>query len=130
MGIPLPFANVRNRRSLIFLENLLDAIVTCIHHPKAARKTYLLSDGLDTSTPELIQKTASALGRPVRLFPFSLNLLRLLAKVTGRSETLDRLLNSFAVDSSRISTELDWIPRFTMTEGLAETAKWYLQSVR
>lgn len=130
MGIPLPFANVRNRRSLIFLENLLDAIVTCIHHPKAARKTYLLSDGLDTSTPELIQKTASALGRPVRLFPFSLNLLRLLAKVTGRSETVDRLLNSFAVDSSRISTELDWIPRFTLTEGLAETAKWYLQSVR
>lgn len=130
MGIPLPFANVRNRRSLIFLENLLDAIVTCIHHPKAARKTYLLSDGLDTSTPELIQKTASVLGRPVRLFPFSLNLLRLLAKVTGRSETVDRLLNSFAVDSSRISTELDWIPRFTMTEGLAETAKWYLQSVR
>jgi UDP-glucose 4-epimerase len=90
----------------------------------------LLSDGPYISTPELIQKTASALGRPVRLFPFSLNLLRLLAKVTGRSEALDRLLNSFSVDSSRISTELDWIPRFTMTEGLAETAKWYLQSVR
>ena len=130
MGIPLPFANVRNQRSLIFLENLLDAIITCIHHPKAARKTYLLSDGLDTSTPELIKKTASTLGRPVRLFPFSLNLLRLLAKITGWSEAVDRLLNSFTVDSSRISTELDWIPPFTMTEGLTETAKWYLQSVR
>jgi nucleoside-diphosphate-sugar epimerase len=130
MGIPLPFANVRNRRSLIFLENLLDAIVTCIHHPKAARKTYLLSDGIDTSTPELIRKTASALGRPVRLVPFSLNLLRLLAKIFGRSEAVGRLLNSFAVDSSRICTELDWIPRYTMAEGLAETAEWYLQSVR
>ena len=130
MGIPLPFANVRNQRSLIFLENLLDAIITCIHHPKAARKTYLLSDGIDTSTPELIQKTASALGRPVRLFPFSLNLLRLLAKITGRSEAVSRLLNSLAIDSSRISTELDWTPRFTMAEGLAETAAWYLKAVR
>ena len=130
MGIPLPFANVRNQRSLIFLENLLDAIVTCIHHPKAARKTYLLSDGIDTSTPELIQKTASALGRPVRLFPFSLNLLRLLAKISGRSEAVNRLLNSLAIDSSRISTELDWTPRFTMAEGLAETAAWYLKAVR
>ncbi len=130
MGIPLPFANVRNQRSLIFLENLLDAIITCIHHPKAARKTYLLSDGIDTSTPELIQKTASALGRPVRLFPFSLNLLRLLAKISGRSEAVNRLLNSLAIDSSRISTELDWTPRFTMAEGLAETAAWYLKAVR
>jgi nucleoside-diphosphate-sugar epimerase len=130
MGIPLPFATVRNQRSLIFLENLLDAIVACIHHPKAARKTYLLSDGTDTSTPELIRKTASALGRPIRLFSFSPNLLRLSAKIIGKSEALDGLLNSFSVDSSRISTELDWTPRFTMTEGLAETATWYLQSVQ
>jgi nucleoside-diphosphate-sugar epimerase len=130
MGIPLPLASVRNQRSLIFLGNLLDAIVTCIHHPKAARKTYLLSDGIDTSTPELIQKAASALGRPVRLFPFSLNLLRLLAKITGRSASVNRLLNSLVLDNSRISTELDWTPRFSMAEGLAKTAKWYLQSVR
>jgi nucleoside-diphosphate-sugar epimerase len=115
---------------MIFLGNLIDAIVLCIDHPKAARKTYLLSDGIDTSTPELIRKTASALGRPVRLVPFSLNLLRLLAKIFGRSEAVGRLLNSFAVDSSRICTELDWIPRYTMAEGLAETAEWYLQSVR
>jgi len=130
MGIPLPFANVRNQRSFIFLENLLDAIITSIHHPKAAGKTYLLSDGIDTSTPELIQKMALALGRPVRIFPFSLNLLRLLAKISGRSETANKLLNSLALDSSRIRTELDWTPRFTMGEGLAETAVWYLQSVR
>ena len=57
MGIPLPFANARNQRSLIFLENLLDAIITCIHHPKAARKTYLLSDGRDTSTPKTFLPT-------------------------------------------------------------------------
>jgi nucleoside-diphosphate-sugar epimerase len=130
MGIPLPFANVRNQRSLIFLGNLIDAIVLCIDHPKAAGKTYLLSDGVDTSTPELIKKVASMLGKPPRLFPFSLTLLRQLAKVAGMSEAVSRLLDSLSVDCSKICTELDWIPRFTMTEGLAETAKWYLQSVR
>jgi len=129
-GIPLPFANVRNQRSLIFLENLLDAIITCIHHPKAAGKTYLVGDGVNTSTPELIQKMASALGRPVRLFPFSVNLLRLLAKISGRSDAANKLLSSLAVDSSRIRAELGWTPRFTMAEGLAETAAWYLKAVR
>ena len=83
MGLPLPFANVKNQRSLIFLGNLIDAIVLCINHPKAAGKTYLLSDGVNTSTPELIQKIAAVLGKPPRLFPFSLTLLRLLAKVVG-----------------------------------------------
>jgi nucleoside-diphosphate-sugar epimerase len=130
MGIPLPFANVKNQRSLIFLGNLIDAIALCIDHPKAAGKTYLLSDGVDTSTPELIQKVASMLGKSPRLFPFSLTLLRQLAKVAGKSEAVSRLLDSLSVDCSLICTELDWIPRFTMTEGLAETAKWYLQSVR
>ena len=58
MGLPLPFANVKNQRSLIYLENLIDAIVLCIDHPKAAGKTFLLSDGVDTSTPQLIEKVA------------------------------------------------------------------------
>ena len=126
MGIPLPFANVKNRRSLIFLGNLIDAIVLCISHPNAAGKTFLLSDGMDTSTPELIQKVAAILGNPPRLFPFSLSLLRLLAKVVGQAETVNRLLDSLSVDSSKIRTELNWTPHFTMEEGLSETAKWYL----
>jgi nucleoside-diphosphate-sugar epimerase len=130
MGIPLPLANVRNQRSMIFLGNLIDAIILCIDHPKAAGKTYLLSDGEDTSTPELIQKVASMLGKPPRLFPFSLTLLRQLAKVAGKSEAVSRLLDSLSVDGSKICTELGWTPRVTMTEGLAQTAKWYLQSIR
>lgn len=126
MGIPLPFANVKNQRSLIFLGNLIDAIVLCIDHPKAAGKTYLLSDGVDMSTPELIQKVASMLGKPPRLFPFSLTFLRQLAKVVGKGEAVSRLLDSLSVDCSKICTELEWEPPFTMEEGLGETAKWYL----
>jgi UDP-glucose 4-epimerase len=68
-GIPLPLASIDNRRSLIYLGNLVDAIITCINHPKAARQTYLVSDGEDVSTPELIRRVADALGRPAKLFP-------------------------------------------------------------
>ena len=109
-GIPLPFSNVKNQRSMIFLGNLIDAIILCIDHPKAAGQTYLLSDGVDISTPELIQKIASVLGKPPRLFPFSHTLLRQLAKVAGKSEALSRLLDSLAVDSSKICIDLDWDP--------------------
>lgn len=70
LGIPLPFANVNNRRSLIYLENLVDAVATCISSPKAAGQTYLVSDGEDVSTPELIRRVGSALERPARMFPF------------------------------------------------------------
>ena len=126
MGIPLPFANVKNQRSLIFIGNLIDAIILCINHPKAAGKTYLLSDGVDTSTPELVHKIGSMLGKPPRLFPFSLTLLRLLAKVVRQTEALGRLLDSFAVDITKIRRELNWTPPFTLEEGMAQTAKWYL----
>ena len=129
MGLPLPFANVKNQRSMIFLGNLIDAIVLCIDHPQAAGKTFLLGDGVDISTPQLIQKVAAALGKPLRLFPFSLPLLRLLAKIFGKAATVDRLLGSLSVDSSKIRTELNWTPHFTMEEGIRQTAKWYLKEL-
>jgi nucleoside-diphosphate-sugar epimerase len=127
-GIPLPLARIKNQRSIIFLGNLVDAVLLCINHPRAAGKTFLLSDGKNVSIAELIQKISSALGKPSRLFPFPLDLLRFLAKVTGRSNSVSRLLDSLIVDNSRICTELDWIPPFSMQEGLGETAKWYLKA--
>ena len=126
LDLPLPFANVKNQRSLIFIWNLIDAIILCINHPKAAGKTYLLSDGVDTSTPELIQIIAAVLGKPPRLFPFSLTLLRLSAKFFGKTGAFSRLLDSLTVDSTKIRTELNWTPHFTLEEGMAQTAKWYL----
>jgi nucleoside-diphosphate-sugar epimerase len=127
-GIPLPLARVTNRRSLIFLENLIDALLHCIVHPKAAGKTFLLSDGEDLSTPELIQKISSALGRPGRLFPLPSGFLRFLGRLTGKTKAVNRLLESLSLDSSNIRIELNWKPPFSMEEGLKKTADWYLQA--
>jgi len=129
-GIPLPLARIKNHRSMIFLGNLVDAILICLIHPSAPGQTFMLSDGKDVSIAELIQKISSALGRPSRLFPLPLELLRFLGKVTGRSEAVSRLMDSLIVDSSKIRTELAWTPPFSMEEGLKETAKWYLQAFR
>ena len=128
LGIPLPLARIKNNRSMIFLGNLVDAILICSLHPRAAEKTFLLSDGKDISIAELIQQISSVLGRPSRLFPIPPDLLRFLAKVTGRSNAVNRLLDSLTVDSSKICTELNWKPPFSMEEGLRETANWYLQA--
>lgn len=124
-GVPLPFASIRNRRSLIFVENLADALTCCAIHPKAAGQTYLVSDGDDVSTAELIRRTAHALGKKARLFSFPVSVIRLAGKVIGKSATFDRLLGSLTVDTSKIRSELDWIPPYTMEQGLKETAEWF-----
>jgi nucleoside-diphosphate-sugar epimerase len=124
-GLPLPLASVSNSRSLIYLGNLVDAIVTCINHPKAAGQTYLVSDGEDASTPELIREVAYALDKPARLLPFPASLMRLAGRLTGKSEAVDRLLGSLVVDSSKIRRELGWKPPYTMEEGLRETGEWF-----
>jgi nucleoside-diphosphate-sugar epimerase len=124
-GIPLPLASVSNKRSLIYVGNLVDFLATCAVHPNAAGQTYLISDGEDISTPELIRRTAAALGLPVRLFPVSVPLLAIAAKLAGKSGAVNRLTGSLTVDSSKARQELAWQPPFTMAEGLAETAAWF-----
>lgn len=124
----LPLAAVHNRRSLIYLGNLADAISLCCFHPRAAGRTYLLSDGEDVSTPELIRRIASAFGIPARLFPIPPALMSFAATVLGKRAEVDRLLGSLTVDSSRIARDLSWHPPFTMQQGLDATARWYLES--
>ena len=124
-GIPLPFDSVINKRSLIYVGNLVDALAICAVHPEAAGKTYLVSDGEDVSTPELIRRTAKALGVHTLLFPVPIYLMRLVGKLTCKSALVDRLTGSLMVDSSKIRQELEWAPPFTMEEGLRETAKWF-----
>lgn len=124
-GIPLPLACVKNQRSLIYLGNLVDAIVTFMKHPKAAEQTYFVSDGEDVSTPELIRRISSALERPTRLFPFPPILLKMAGIMTGKSVAIDRLLRSLSIDCSKIRRELDWQAPFSMEQGLKETAEWY-----
>jgi len=124
-GIPLPLSLVKNRRSLIYLGNLVDAIVTCITHPGASGQTYLVSDGEDVSTPKLIRRIATALGKPVRLCPFPTVLLKTAGRITGKSAAVERLVGSLTVDTAKIRNELNWKPPYTMVQGLFETAKWY-----
>ncbi|MBC7945648.1 MAG: SDR family oxidoreductase [Burkholderiales bacterium] len=124
-GLPLPLGGIHNYRSLIYLGNLVDAIMVCVEHPAAAGKTYLVSDGDDVSTPEIVRRLAAALGKPARLFPFPPALMKFSATLLGRGAAVDRLLSSLRVDSSKIREELGWAPPYTMQQGLRETADWY-----
>jgi len=126
-GIPLPLACIHNQRSLIYVGNLIDAIVHCMTHPGAAGQTCLVSDGEDVSTPELIRRISAALGRPARLFPFPSVILKLAGIITGKSDATDRLLGSLTVDCSKIHRELGWQAPFSVNQGLGETAKWYIK---
>lgn len=116
-GWPLPLASIRNRRSLLYVGNLVDAIRRCLEGA-VARKSYELSDGAPVSTPELCRALARALDRPARLFPFPAALLRL-------APGLARLTESLEVDDRAIREELGWRPPFTLEEGLRLTAEWY-----
>lgn len=123
--IPLPLASVRNRRSLVYVRNFADALAVCAIHPAAAGQTYLVSDGEDISTPDMLRRLGAAMGCPVRLFPFPLPLLELGGRLTGKSDQIERLLGSLQVDSGKIRRELNWTPPYTLQQGLRKTAEWY-----
>ena len=126
-GVPLPLGSVANRRSLVFVGNLADALRVCIDHPNAPGQAFCVSDGEDVSTPELVKRIARALDRPARLFPFPVTLLRLAAALTGLKPAIDRLAADLTIDSSPIRVALGWDPPYSIEQGLAETADWYLQ---
>jgi nucleoside-diphosphate-sugar epimerase len=126
-GLPLPLASIHNRRSLLYIGSLIDAIMLCLNNPMAAGKTYLLADSEDVSTPALIRGIASALGKPARLLPFPPALLKFAGALAGKTESVSRLLGSLQIDASSIRRELDWQPCADMARGLAETARWYHQ---
>jgi nucleoside-diphosphate-sugar epimerase len=127
-GVPLPLASLRNRRSFIYLENLVDVIVACCNHPDAGGKVFMVSDGEDVSTPELIRRIARTLKKKIRLFPFPPILLHILGHMMGKGQTVDKLSSSLAVDITKIKNELEWHPPFTMASGLKKTADWFKES--
>jgi len=124
-GVPLPLGAMDNRRSLLYAGNLADATIKALAAPQATGNTYLLSDGEDVSTPELVRLLAQALGVRPRLFPFPLAMLNLAASLAGRRAELARLTGSLRVDGSRIRHELGWRPPVTLAQGLEHTARWY-----
>lgn len=127
-GWPFPFGAVTNRRSFIFLGNLVDAIQLVLEHPLAAGRTYLLSDGEDVSSAELIRQLAQVMGRRPRLVSVPESLLRFMGRLTGRRTEVDRVLGSLFVDGSLIRNELGWVPPFGMHFGLEETARDFLHN--
>lgn len=126
-GTPLPLASISNQRSLVYVGNLVDAIIACIDAPAAAGKTYLVSDGENVSTPGLIGKLAAALGKPPRLLPCPPALLHFGASLLGKHAAATRLTGSLTVDSATLRLELGWQPRYSLDQGLKATAQWYHQ---
>ena len=123
--IPLPFAAIHNCRSLIYAGNLVAALIACATHPAAAGQTYLVSDGEDVSTPDLLRQLGAAMGHPARLFSCPPALLKLAGRLTGKGEQVERLLGSLRVDSGKIRRELNWTPLYTLEQGLSATADCY-----
>lgn len=126
-GVPLPFGAINNRRSLVALDNLVDLVVTCLEHPAAANQTFLVSDGEDLSTTELLRRMAAALNVPARLLPVPHKLLEAGFKMVGKSDLAQRLCGSLQVDITKECIMLDWKPLISVDEGLHRTAECFLR---
>lgn len=124
--IPLPLRSASNLRSLVYVGNLVDALITCATHRAAAGQTYLVSDGEDVSTAALVGKIAHALGRTNRSFYFPPGLLRAAAALLGRGEQIDKLSGTLRVSNEKIRGKLGWTPPYTLEQGLQDTVEWYL----
>ncbi len=127
-GLPLPLASVRNRRSLVHVANLADIIIDCIDAPAAAGQTFLVSDGEDISTADLVRRLALAMNKPARLLPCPIALLQLGAAIFRQRGTVARLTDSLTIDAAHLRNTLDWTPRIHLDQGLIDTARWYYQA--
>lgn len=128
-GVLLPFGMVDNLRSFLGLDNLVDFLRLCLEHPRAAGQTFLVADGEDISTPDLVRMLAAAMGKHARLLPVPPRLLWLAGRLSGRSETLDKVCGSLRLDISKARQELGWKPVVGLSEGIERTVHWYRQSM-
>ncbi len=117
-GWPLPLGAVHNQRSLVALDNLVDFIITCITHPQAANQTFLVSDGQDLSTTELVRGMSQAAGVPSRLLPVPVWALRAGALLLGKGDAVQRLCGNLQMDISKARSLLGWVPPVSVQEGL------------
>lgn len=122
-GLPLPFGAIRNRRSLVALDNLTSLLAVCARSPRATGQTFLVSDGLDLSTGELASHIASAMGRTARLLPVPPGWLKLAGTLTGRSGAVDRLLGDLQVDIGHTIHTLDWKPVVTVEQAIRKAVQ-------
>lgn len=123
-GFPLPLGSVNeNRRSLVALDNLVDLIMTCIEHSAAANQTFLVSDGEDLSTADLLRRLGAAMGKPSWLLSVSPGLLMTGATMLGKGDIAQRLLGNLQVDISHTRQILSWTPPIGVDEGLRRAVR-------
>lgn len=125
-GVPLPLGAIHNKRSLVSLDNLVDLIVTCVDHPAAANQTFLVSDGEDLSTSEMLRRMAGALGKPARLLPVPAAMLECGAALLGKRAVAQRLCGSLQVDIRHTCETLNWSPPVSVDEGFRAAASAFL----
>ena len=121
-GIPLPLGAIHNKRSFVYVGNLVSMIICCIDHPAAANQVFMVSDGHDLSTTELLRCCAEALGVKARLLPVPQNMLEVSAALLGKRDIAQRLCGNLQVDISKARTMLGWAPPFSVADGLKATA--------
>jgi UDP-glucose 4-epimerase len=127
LGIPIPLGSIHNARSMVALDNLTDFLVTCINHPAAAGQTFLVSDGEDVSTTDLLKRTAHAMGKHALLIPIPDFIIKSVAVLLGKRAVVNRLCGSLQVDINKASRLLGWSPPLTLDQGLKKTVegmKW------
>ncbi|MFY1020285.1 UDP-glucose 4-epimerase family protein [Ectopseudomonas khazarica] len=128
-GVPLPFGAIGNRRSLVALDNLVDLLVVCLTHPAASGQRFLVCDGEDLSTTELLRRLSTALGRTARLLPVPQALIEWAAILLGRRQLNQRLCGSLQINMDKTRERLGWAPPLSVDQALAKTAAHYLKEI-
>jgi nucleoside-diphosphate-sugar epimerase len=122
-GIPLPLGAIHNARSLVALDNLVDLLVTCLNHPAAAGQVFLVSDGEDVSTTELLRRTANAMGKKAFLLPVPALVLEWGAAMLGKRDVAQRLCGTLQVDITKTRHLLGWNPPLPLDQGLKKAVE-------
>lgn len=124
-GIPLPFGQVKNRRHLVYIDNLVSALCVVVAHPAAANQTYLVADDDSLSLAQLLRIIAQEMHIKVSLLPVPVYFMKIVLQLLGRNKLSTRLFSCLEVSNSKIKSQLGWVPPVSSTEGLRETVKWY-----
>ncbi len=124
---PLPFSLINNRRSILYVDNLVDFIIMCIDHPEAKNEIFIVSDDFDISLSYLLKVIRVALDKPAHLFPLPSMFFWCIGRIIGKVSTVDRLIGDLQVDSYRARCVLSWQPPFTLQQGIKATIAAYLE---
>jgi nucleoside-diphosphate-sugar epimerase len=122
-GAGLLLGALNNRRSLVALDNLVDCIATCIHHPAAANQIFLVSDGEDLTVADLLRRTSNAFNQRAILIPVPKFVLKVAGRILGREDIVQRLCDTLQVDISKTRRMLDWEPPVSIDASLRKTVQ-------